>query len=254
MAQETISDWSTNALSNTPANGTALTTTGDGTLNDKAFQEPKAVVREESLNKGFEPDVFTASQINSRTFQIAGIDLRDNYAPYDTVLLYKAAGGVTPVTGTIQSISLSGADTRIVLFDVRGYDNAEEDIPGMIDRARFSAFRSRLRFAELRTYLATPSVQLPSFVPRLFQAGTISIRGTDFFGTSFLPFIEPTNKYFVSVQVIDSTGDPPEGAFLLRRVTKHTNKLTVTLCEAPGEGNTVVLEFKVYRHTGGAFV
>lgn len=242
----TIEDWIndyTGADTNDPADAANITTTLDDTIRDL-----KANIRTESLRKGFEADAYDASRISNFVIQIDGVDLRDTYHPGMAV---KVLDGAAIKGGFIASMTLSGSDTRLTLYDVRTDKGAATTLTASVTKAWFSVYTVRGEQSAMATH-SYPD--LPLLLPRRFQSATITIGGTAVTGGTYLAFPEPNTQYYVAAQVVGTNGDVNDGSLYVRRVTKSTTTVSIRLYDDPGSGTSVTWQIVVYRQQGGFFI
>lgn len=232
----TISDWDSVAANNDPANGNSIAYPADG-VSDLGFvlRDLKKVARQESLNKGWEPDQQAASRISNSVFLCATASQGD-YPSGTAVKLIGGSGNAygwvsghpttTRFTVTPSGLITVGFGLTHVVFSAllpgSAPDNALWDYPAGVG----SPFPARMtQWAKVQiSGNATTSITVP------------------------LAKTEPDTDYRVLVQAVGvDSGPAANGAY--RRVvgSKTTTSFVLTIDTAPGAGTTVYYEYAIFR-------
>jgi hypothetical protein len=110
----TISDWEadyTGADTNVPASSTAIPFPANTTTDlGEVLRDTKAVIRSESLNKGWYPDSVAATYVSSTQFTLVG-DVTDSWTPSVAVKLNQS----NTVYTWIKDVNLSGGNTDVII-------------------------------------------------------------------------------------------------------------------------------------------
>lgn len=231
----TISDWDTTAGNNDPQDSDSIAYPADG-VSDLGFviRDLKTVARQESLNKGWWPDVRAASRLSNNAFSCASVDGSD----YPIGTAVKLIGGSSNAYGWIRDIS--GND-----FTVKpsGLITVGFGITGVV-------FSALLPSSNADNFDQSYPQDIGSALPaRMTQWGRIQISGNATTSvTVLLAKTEPDTDYRVLVQAVEvDSGPAANGAY--RRVvgSKTTTSFVLTIDTAPGSGTTVYYEYAIFR-------
>lgn len=238
----TISDWLddyTGGDTNVPASNTAIPFPANTTTDlGETLRDVKHVFRQESLNKGWQPDAVAATYVSNTSLTLTG-DVGASYPP-GTAL--KCALGNSTVYTWVQDVSVSGNTTIDVSSTV--LTNALTTVT----RSAFLPPSNPIASNEWDYPMGVGSA-LP---PRVSQIG--SFRMSETTNTATVPFtkVEPDTNYRVLIQLVDSVSLFAGSAYNAQRftsITKANSSMTVTLAAAPGGGNYCEFEFALLRVT-----
>lgn len=236
----TISDWLddyTGADANAPADATAIAYPVDG-VSDLGFvlRDIKQVIRDESLNKGWEPDTRVAVRVDNDTFSCASLPNAATVYPSGTPV--KLIGGSSTAYGWISRFP--AADE--VAVTPTGLITAGFGITHVIFGAILPGSDP---FHAARGYPAGVGSAMPA---RLTQWGRFRLVGTDDEAVLPLAKTEPDTDYRVMVQAVEvSAGPAANGAYRVESVVKTTTGITVTMGADPTPGTTVFYEYGIFR-------
>jgi len=220
---------------NEPRNSTGVAYPVDGTDDLGAvLRDIKAVIRQESLNKGWYPDKFPATRINDNTARCVDLDGSDY--PVGTAVKLTGSGGTA--YGWVKSISghnftLAPSGLVTVAFGVT--------------EAEFSVFLPGSNVFNLQDgYPSGIGSPLPA---RLTQWGRFQISGNATTSVVVpLAKTEPNTNYRLLTQAVEVTSGPAaNGAYRVNAITKATNQFTFEIDTPPGVGTTVFYEYGVFR-------
>ncbi len=234
----TISDWFDDYTAldlNDPGNAEGIAYPVDGTTDLGAvIRDIKAVIRQESLNKGWWPDRRTANRVNNNTFRCVDVDGGDY--PVGTAVKLIGSGGTA--YGKVKSISghdftLNPSGLVTVAFGIT-HVVFSVCLPGS----------NPFNFDD--GYPRDIGSPLPA---RLSQWGRFQISGNATTSVVVpLAKTEPNTSYRLITQAVEvDSGPAANGAYRVNAITKATNQFTFEIDAAPGVGTTVFYEYGVFR-------
>lgn len=252
----TISDWKadyTGADTNIPQADTAIPFPPDGTTDLGAMlRDAKAVVRQESLNKGWEPDSWPAEFVDERTFRIN--TTTNLLALYPPDIAVKCDLGSSTVYSWVASARIAASDPspgNPTLFD---FALNASVLTNSLTTVTFSAFkppssvdRHISRISGL-TYSIYPYGRGSALPQRVTQFGAFRVAGSAAnSATVMLAREEFDTAYRLLLQTVDSTGSPADGAYRVVSVSRETDSIAVTFASAPGALAAIVWEYCIIR-------
>ncbi len=234
----TISDWAadyTTGDTNTPAANTAIPFPANTTTDlGQVLRDRKAVIRRESLNKGWEPDAQSVTYVNTTTFRISG----DVSADWPVSMAVKCAVGNSTVYTWVRDVT-GGANT-----DIRVTDTALANTLTTVTRSGFKPGSNPVR--NTYGYPIGVGVGLPG---RVSQQGKFRISETTNTVTVPFKYTEPDTNYQPLIQLVESDLLADLDASRFTTVTKGTNSMTLVPAAAPGAGNSLEFEYALVRGT-----
>lgn len=240
----TISDWTTGYPSPdtnpAPLTGTSIPfpVSGSGTDLGAVIRDRKAVIRAESLNKGWYPDSVAATYVSTSRFTLAG-DVHDEWPP--GVAVKATLSGSTVYSWVADSVFIAGS-TRIDIADT-GLDATLSVVtrgailPGstpVLDRGW--------------DYPMGVGSPLP---PRITQRGKFRISSGTLTVTVPLMRTERDTDYTPLLQVVDlgTASAYALDSFRVSSVTKGTSSFTVIIAGSHAEATPMTWEFCLVRGT-----
>jgi hypothetical protein len=233
----TISDWEadyTGADTNVPASSTAIPFPANTTTDlGEVLRDTKAVIRSESLNKGWYPDSVAATYVSSTQFTLVG-DVTDSWTPSVAVKLNQS----NTVYTWIKDVNLSGGNTDVIITNA-----ALTNTLTTVTRGAFMPPSTPSRSENFGYPMGTGS----SIPPRVSQRGKFVV--SDSTNTVTVPFIrtEPDTNYRVLIQLVSSDLLVDLDAQRFTTITKSTSNMALTLAAAPGASHTLEFEFALVR-------
>lgn len=218
---------------NEPRNSTAIPYPVDGTDDLGAvLRDIKAVIRQESLNKGWEPDQYEATRVNDSRVVIGGVGgaLNELYPVGTAVKLIGASSNAYGWISVVDSSSITLKPSGLVTV---GFG---------ITHVKFSVFLPSSSVANF--------VDIGSALPaRMSQWGRFQINGNATTSVVVpLAKTEPNTNYRLIIQAVEVDAGPAEnGAYRINAITKATNQFTFEIDTPPGVGTTVFYEYGVFR-------
>lgn len=240
----TISDWKadypspdTNAA---PVTATSIPfpVSGSGTDLGAVLRDRKAVIRAESLNKGWWPDAATATYVSSTRFTLVG-DVHASWPP--GVAVKAKLSGSTEYTW-VQASTYTGGSTRI--------DVADAVLDATLSQVTRGAVlpNSTPTLDAVSDYPMGVGSPLP---PRITQRGQFRISSGTTSVTVPLMRTERDTNYTPLLQVV-GLGTPSAYAldsYRVASIVKTTSSFTVTLAGSHAVATAMTWEFCLVRGT-----
>lgn len=234
----TISDWTDDfggADLNTPQGNTGIAFPANATT-DLGFiiRDTKAVIRQESLNKGWQPDATVVTRLGNTSFSVSG-DLRTTYPPGTAVRL----DGDSTIYTFVQALSFANSNTTVT--------TASGTIPANTDLAIFSAL---LPASHPGSVAAGYTADVGSCFPyRISQWGRFETTTANLPVTVYFAKTEPNATYRLLLQVVGVANGPADNeSYRPLGIEKSTGSFLLSTPD-PGFGPTLYWEFAVVRGT-----
>lgn len=234
----TISTWLadyTGTDTNTPGDATGIAYPVDGSTDLGAvIRDIKAVLRAESLNKGWWPDQRAVSRVDDDTFSCATADETDY--PSGTPVKLIGSGGTAYgwVSGHPAADEFSVTPA--------GRVTAGFGITHVIFGAVLPGSSPENAAANYPAGVGSP------LAARLTQWARFQISETNTTVTVPLAKTESDTDYRVILQAVEvDSGPAANGAYRIIDVAKTTTTIEVTVDAAPGAGVTVYYEYGIFR-------
>lgn len=236
----TISDWKadyTTADTNVPTGSTPLPfpPVGDGNSLGEVIRDRKAVIRQESLNKGWTPDALTATYVSADTFTVTG----DQRALFPLNAAVKYLKGTTTGYSWVWKVSFAAGVTTVQLVDA--FPALDPTLTQVIPSALLPGS------TPVRNAAGGYPVNVGSPFPlHVSQIGAFDVSGST--TSAVVPFSrkERDLNYFVLLQLV-SGGGPNINSTYVANVVKDVDKLSINFRDAPGGGWDNTWEYCILR-------
>lgn len=232
-----ITDWKDDyggADTNIPQSNTAIPFPANMTTDvGQLLRETKAVIRQESFNKGWEADAYVGgiADPDHLTISAGTLDFTTLYPPGTAV---KCVLTASTVYSWVKAISFAVPNNFVTLTD--------PVLSGPTASVVFAAAKP--------SSLATP-VLGSALRPVLSQWGRFQISGNSTVQVT-VPLVrkERDTNYRALIQTVGvAGGTAQDSAYVVTDVTKANTSIQVTVEEAPGTGITMFYEYGLVRGT-----
>lgn len=233
-----ITDWKADysgADLNVPADATAIPFPANTTTDlGETLRDTKAVIRQESLNKGWFPDAYTATFVNTTKFTVGS----DITAFVTTGSAIKAALGANTVFTFARDVSYGAPNTSVIVGNAV-LTNALTTVIG-------GAFRPPSN--PLRNFQTGYPLGIGSSLPPyVSQLGRFMLKQAT--TTVTVPFTktEQDTNYRPLIQPVTFDAYASLDALRITTISKATTSMDVTIAAAVGGTNQVEFEFALVR-------
>jgi len=233
----TISDWVadyTGADTNVPQSNTAIPFPANTTTDlGQTLRDMKAVIRQESLNKGWEPDPQSVTYVSNTTFTLVG-DLVAEWTPGTAI---KCDLGASEVQTWIADAQFGGANTTVTTTNA-----ALANTLVMVTRSAFKVSSTPTREVAW-DYPMGFGTALPM---RVTQRGRFHVSASANTVTVTFAKTEPNTNYRPLIQLMVTAADPTSNeAARIVGIVKSAANMALTFAAA--DTDTRIFEYALVR-------